>query len=208
MSPLGSSKIARRTLPVIVGADKRRRLKLAQFRHMREQAYPIAPNSAGSRKDHDDAWLCGELAIITDRTGGSLPRFEADKSRIGFAPDAELRKIGEIDRNPGSTRRTVCDPPAGKPVENQRVAREQRIIQPQDPSVHRRRFGAETIRSLWLREIDFDRTQAVPLVVIEGSGRGHGVGLCQWGARGMALSGAGASAILAHFFPGTAVTGG
>ena len=72
----------------------------------------------------------------------------------------------------------------------------------------RARFGADTVRSLWLREIDFDRTQAVPLVVIEGSGRGHGVGLCQWGARGMALNGAGASAILAHFFPGTAVTGG
>jgi stage II sporulation protein D len=72
----------------------------------------------------------------------------------------------------------------------------------------RRRFGAETIRSLWLREIDFDRTQAVTLVVIEGSGRGHGVGLCQWGARGMALNGASASAILAHYFPGTAVTGG
>jgi stage II sporulation protein D len=72
----------------------------------------------------------------------------------------------------------------------------------------RSRFGADIVRSLWLREIDFDRTQAVPLVVIEGSGRGHGVGLCQWGARGMALSGAGASAILAHYFPGTAVTGG
>jgi stage II sporulation protein D len=72
----------------------------------------------------------------------------------------------------------------------------------------RRRFGPDTVRSLWLREIDIDHTQAVPLVVIEGSGRGHGVGLCQWGARGMALSGAGVSAILAHFFPGTAVTGG
>jgi stage II sporulation protein D len=72
----------------------------------------------------------------------------------------------------------------------------------------RRRFGSDTVRSLWLRQIAFDRTQAVPLVVIEGSGRGHGVGLCQWGARGMALQGAGASAILAHFFPGTAVTGG
>ena len=72
----------------------------------------------------------------------------------------------------------------------------------------RRRLGTETVRSLWVRAIDFDRTQAVPLVVIEGSGRGHGVGLCQWGARGMALNGAGASAILAHYFPGTAVTGG
>ena len=72
----------------------------------------------------------------------------------------------------------------------------------------RDRFGTDTVRSLWLREIDFDSTQAVPLVVIEGSGRGHGVGLCQWGARGMALSGASASAILAHYFPGTTVTGG
>jgi stage II sporulation protein D len=72
----------------------------------------------------------------------------------------------------------------------------------------RSRFGSDTVRSLWLREIDFDRTQAVPLVVIEGSGRGHGVGLCQWGARGMALNGASAPAILAHYFPGTAVTGG
>jgi stage II sporulation protein D len=72
----------------------------------------------------------------------------------------------------------------------------------------RSRFGPDTVRSLWLREIDFDRTQAVPLVVIEGSGRGHGVGLCQWGARGMALNGAVAPAILAHYFPGTAVTGG
>ena len=72
----------------------------------------------------------------------------------------------------------------------------------------RRRLGAETVRSLWIRSIAVDRTQAAPLVAIEGCGRGHGVGLCQWGARGMALTGAGASAILVHYFPGTAVTGG
>ena len=72
----------------------------------------------------------------------------------------------------------------------------------------RRRFGFAAVPSLWLRGIDFERAQAVPLVAIEGSGRGHGVGLCQWGARGMALDGAGAAAILAHYFPGTAVTGG
>ncbi len=71
----------------------------------------------------------------------------------------------------------------------------------------RARLGTDTVRSLWLRQIEFDRTQAGPLVVIEGSGRGHGVGLCQWGARGMALAGAGAPDILAQFFPGTAVTG-
>ena len=72
----------------------------------------------------------------------------------------------------------------------------------------RQRLGTETVRSLWIREIDFEGTQAGPLVVIEGSGRGHGVGLSQWGARGMALAGATAPDILAQYFPGTAVTGG
>jgi stage II sporulation protein D (peptidoglycan lytic transglycosylase) len=44
-----------------------------------------------------------------------------------------------------------------------------------------------------------------PDIDIEGGGLGHGVGLCQWGAHGMALAGAGAPAILAHYFPGTVV---
>jgi stage II sporulation protein D len=75
----------------------------------------------------------------------------------------------------------------------------------------RNRFGADVVRSLWLSGFDVASTQAAALeaaalVTIEGLGRGHGVGLCQWGARGMALEGAGAAAILAHYFPGTAVT--
>ncbi|TAM60587.1 SpoIID/LytB domain-containing protein [bacterium] len=47
--------------------------------------------------------------------------------------------------------------------------------------------------------------QGGPLAMIEGAGWGHGVGLCQWGARGMALRGASATQILAFYFPGTAV---
>ncbi|MCD6156498.1 MAG: SpoIID/LytB domain-containing protein [Candidatus Atribacteria bacterium] len=38
--------------------------------------------------------------------------------------------------------------------------------------------------------------------VFEGSGYGHGVGLSQWGARGMALRGYNYSQILKHYFPG------
>lgn len=72
----------------------------------------------------------------------------------------------------------------------------------------RRRFGTDVVRSLWLRAIGIDRTQAVPMIVIEGSGRGHGVGLCQWGAHGLATTGADAATILGHFFPGTEVSGG
>jgi stage II sporulation protein D len=72
----------------------------------------------------------------------------------------------------------------------------------------RTRWGTETVRSTWIRRVSIDGTQASPFVRIEGCGRGHGVGLCQWGARGMALSGADAATILSHYFPGTAVTGG
>lgn len=39
-------------------------------------------------------------------------------------------------------------------------------------------------------------------VVAEGRGHGHGVGLCQWGARGMALQGRSAIEILHHYYPG------
>src|SRR5690606_8133449 len=42
-------------------------------------------------------------------------------------------------------------------------------------------------------------------LILAGSGNGHGVGLCQWCARGQAAQGRGAREILSHFYPGTAV---
>ena len=37
--------------------------------------------------------------------------------------------------------------------------------------------------------------------VFEGQGHGHGVGMCQWGARHLALSGESFKRILIHYFP-------
>jgi stage II sporulation protein D len=71
----------------------------------------------------------------------------------------------------------------------------------------RRALGYEVVRSSWLRGIRVETTQAAPRLVIEGSGRGHGVGLCQWGSRFYASSGASAAEILAFYFPGTSVSG-
>ena len=42
-------------------------------------------------------------------------------------------------------------------------------------------------------------------VVATGAGAGHGVGLCQTGALGMARGGAKADAILAHYYPGVSL---
>jgi len=74
----------------------------------------------------------------------------------------------------------------------------------------RRALGYDVVRSLWLRAVRIDaaQPQAPPRLVIEGSGRGHGVGLCQWGARYFASAGASASEIVAFYFPGTTVTNG
>ena len=72
----------------------------------------------------------------------------------------------------------------------------------------RRALGSDVVRSLWLRSVRVDPAQAAPRLLIEGSGRGHGVGLCQWGAKFFAASGAPAAAILGFYFPGTTVTSG
>ncbi|HBF39039.1 MAG TPA: hypothetical protein DDW50_17190 [Firmicutes bacterium] len=43
-------------------------------------------------------------------------------------------------------------------------------------------------------------------MVLRGSGWGHGVGLSQWGARGMADAGYNESQILEHYYPGATIT--
>lgn len=42
-------------------------------------------------------------------------------------------------------------------------------------------------------------------LIIEGRGHGHGVGLCQWGARGLALAGRNALQIIQYYYPGSNV---
>jgi stage II sporulation protein D len=72
----------------------------------------------------------------------------------------------------------------------------------------RRAIGYETVRSTWLLSLRIDGTQAGGRLVIEGCGRGHGVGMCQWGARFFAAAGASAAQILAFYFPGTSISRG
>lgn len=71
-------------------------------------------------------------------------------------------------------------------------------------------LGAERPRSAAeARELGVLWSYVVPpRLYIEGRGWGHGVGMSQWGARGMALNGADYRAILAHYYPGTTLVGG
>jgi stage II sporulation protein D len=70
-------------------------------------------------------------------------------------------------------------------------------------STFRLRVGPRTLRSLLIVKMSVTGAQAAQTVSIEGGGLGHGVGLCQWGARGLALTGGTARDILMLYFPGT-----
>ena len=43
-------------------------------------------------------------------------------------------------------------------------------------------------------------------VIATGAGNGHGIGLCQWGAMGMARAGAGYKTILRHYYKGAVLS--
>ncbi len=66
----------------------------------------------------------------------------------------------------------------------------------------RRALGPQALRSAFIKQIALDGQADV---VIDGAGRGHGVGMCQWGARTMALQGADAASIVRFYFPGTVI---
>ncbi len=53
--------------------------------------------------------------------------------------------------------------------------------------------------------LDSDENQIIKSITLKGAGWGHGVGLCQIGALGMALSNKTSAEILSHYFPSTKI---
>jgi stage II sporulation protein D len=62
-------------------------------------------------------------------------------------------------------------------------------------------LGLERVRSTLIRSA----FPSAAGVIVNGNGFGHGVGLCQWGAREMGKLGATKEQILAFYFPGTSI---
>jgi stage II sporulation protein D len=60
-------------------------------------------------------------------------------------------------------------------------------------------------RRLSLPSTTFQVWQDSGHFLFQGRGHGHGVGLCQWGARGQALAGKSAAEILSYYYPGSQV---
>lgn len=67
--------------------------------------------------------------------------------------------------------------------------------------------GTAVRELLGLRSADFEIiTEDDGTVCFSVRGYGHGLGMSQYGAQTMALGGTGWEAILAHYYPGTALT--
>jgi stage II sporulation protein D len=69
------------------------------------------------------------------------------------------------------------------------------------PPALRVSLGATLVRSTFVRTIALEPGNE--LLSLSGTGRGHGVGMCQWGARVMGDAGATAQDIISFYFPGT-----
>ena len=63
-----------------------------------------------------------------------------------------------------------------------------------------RRAGWNAVRSTFFRILN-----GQDYVLLDGKGNGHGVGMCQWGAEGMARKGFKYRDILEHYYPGTEI---
>jgi stage II sporulation protein D len=72
------------------------------------------------------------------------------------------------------------------------------------------RISAQKLRELFglseVRSLNFTLEVTDGELVFTGKGHGHGVGLCQWGARGLAKQGRTGPQILAYYYPGCRIT--
>ncbi len=115
----------------------------------------------------------------------TVPVEEVERRLVaGGYPVRGLRRLEVADRTASGRARTLVAVADGGPITL--------------PAVELRRLlGYGRLRSTSF-EVDRDGD----VLRFDGRGAGHGVGLCQWGARGMALTGHRYRAILGFYYPG------
>jgi stage II sporulation protein D len=161
-------------------------------------------------------------AVCGGRTVGGAAVFDDESAALApvdcpWCHDADLCRwtqeipLGEVA---GRLQRFLVaqHKPFGGLASIRRVARTDSIREPcfeiSDGSRRYRVSAADLRRQLNPTNIpsyQFEAKVADGMLVLEGRGHGHGVGLCQWGARGLAEAGSGPLAILRHYYPGVEV---
>ena len=119
--------------------------------------------------------LAGEQGVAVERLGRLKDVRIDEEGRSGRVRSTLFETEGAEIRVPGDRVRWVLRRPGGKGI----------------------------LRSTWF-DLDVKRQNGVVTrIEADGHGHGHGIGLCQWGAMGMAAEGRRFDEILRHYYPGT-----
>jgi stage II sporulation protein D len=112
-------------------------------------------------------------------------------------PARELGKLAGLGGAATSVR-VVSRSPTGRAEKVEVASGERRVVLAATDL--RQRLGFSRLPSLAF-EVRRDGAD----VVLDGRGQGHGAGLCQWGAAGLAREGKTYREILGHYYPGVEI---
>jgi stage II sporulation protein D len=198
------------------GALSLKRGETQETRHL-DPAVRLFRVLDGSRQAVSELQLAaGEKVRFVEREG-RIVFLEAEQSRLGAAADRSSRYYRwEVRMTPDEVARAITrygDVGTVRDVVPVRIGVSGRVVELAVIGT-RGELGLKGLRVRWalgLRENLFvigrevDEAGNVKRFVFTGKGWGHGVGLCQVGAFGMAQAGADYQSILKHYYSGVAV---
>jgi stage II sporulation protein D (peptidoglycan lytic transglycosylase) len=185
---------------------------------------PYHSACGGSTATADEIWRTSNepyLQRVSDQIPGTdrfycdiAPRFRWTRTLDGQTlREALVRYLGTYTRTPGGYPGTPRDveidtrTPSGR-VETLKIAtdRGNYVLRGNDIRYVLRSPGGEILNSTaFTVQVTTARDGSVSQLVLKGTGYGHGVGMCQWGAIGRARSGQDFRSILRTYYPGTSV---
>jgi stage II sporulation protein D len=221
-----SQAVARAGAPGLVSAEFRGSAKGAitvKLDDEREETYPLdswvrlfrALN--GTRLAASELQLAAGDKVRLVMQEGKVAFLEADQSRLGAAADRTSRYYRwEVRLTPAEVASAVArygDVGAVRDVVPRRLGISGRVVELAVLGTESElvltglkvRWGLGLRENLFVVDRELDAAGEVARFVFTGKGWGHGVGLCQVGASGMAQAGATYDQILRHYYTGVAV---
>jgi stage II sporulation protein D len=152
--------------------------------------------SCGGRTEGGLAALGRDLPYLRSVTCGRCDHAPGVAWTVRLQP-RELAKAAGLGGS-ATDARVVSRTPSGRAERVEIVAGDRKVVLP--ASDLRQRIGFSRLPSL---AFELRRTRGE--FVLDGRGQGHGAGLCQWGAAGLAREGKTYREILEHYYPGVEV---
>jgi stage II sporulation protein D len=152
--------------------------------------------SCGGRTEGGLAALGRDLPYLKSVPCGRCDHAPKVRWSVRLSP-RELAKAAGLGGD-ASAARIVSRSPTGRAERVEIAAGDRRVVLP--ASDLRQRVGFSRLPSLAF-ELRHERGE----FILDGRGQGHGAGLCQWGAAGLAREGKSYREILGHYYPGVEV---